>query len=109
MGVLCAFSDRQCVGWKSTMLFAELNEERLIKSGRSVGETVVTTDAQYVHMSTELANQVAQYHGFAGAEEFKAAQGVGSKGWMAYYPATGQIVITVGGAVLGTEYYGGWR
>ena len=44
------------------MLFAELNEERLIKSGRSVGETVVTTDAQYVHMSTELANQVAQYH-----------------------------------------------
>lgn len=48
------------------MLFAELNEERLIKSGRSVGETVVTTDAQYVHMSTELANQVTQYHGFAG-------------------------------------------
>lgn len=44
-----------------------------------------------------------------GAEEFKAAHGVGSKGWMAYYPATGQIVITVGGAVLGTEYYGGWR
>ena len=91
------------------MLFAELNEERLIKSGRSVGETVVTTDAQYVHMSTELANQVAQYHGFAGAEDFKAAHGVGSKGLMVYYPATGQIVITVGGAVLGTEYYGGWR
>ncbi len=73
--LIAIFSIMCMMGKLNTMLFAELNEARLIKSGRSVGETVVTTDTQYVHMSTELANQVALYHGFAGAEEFKAAHG----------------------------------
>ena len=57
-----------------------------------------------------LANAVAQYHGYSGAEALKADYGVKSDANMYRNTTTGEVIlITKTGAIINTGLYGGWK
>lgn len=64
----------------------------------------------YVMFNTPMANKVAIYHGFSGAEALKKDFNCSSDTNMYRNTSTGEIVlITPTGAVVSTGLYGGWR
>ena len=65
--------------------------------------------SSYVIFNDKMANSVAQYHGYAGAEAFKRDYGVTSNANMYRNTVNGEIVlITNTGAIINTGLYGGW-
>ena len=63
----------------------------------------------YVKFDTSMADKVAKYHGYAGAEALKKDFGLTSNANMYRNSSTGEIVlITDTGAKISTDLYGGW-
>lgn len=70
---------------------------------------MMAAGCSYVKFNTSMANSVAQYHGYSGAEAFKSDFGCTSNANMYRNTTTGEIVlITNTGAVIETGLYGGW-
>lgn len=73
-------------------------------------QPVMASGNCYVQFSTSMANQVAQYHGYRGAEALKADYGFGSNANLYRNTGTGEImIITSTGSVTPTGLYGGWK
>jgi len=65
--------------------------------------------SSYVKFNVQMANAVAQYHGYAGAEALKHSYGVSSNANMYRNTVTHEIVlITNKNAVINTGLFGGW-
>ena len=73
-------------------------------------QPMMANQCSYVKFNDKMANTVAEYHGYAGAEAFKQDYGVSSNANMYKNTVTGEIVlITNTGAVINTGLYGGWN
>ena len=79
-------------------------------SGQNELQPMMANGCNLVKFSDSMANTVAQYHGFSGAEAFKQEFGVSSNGNMYKDTVSRQIyIVTANGTPIPTGYFGGWR
>ena len=109
-GIAIALVILMCMPFFTTYAIDTMSDWRSNDSAKLYTVTTVVTTSNYKKFSKSMANTVAVFHGFENAEAFKAAHYIGSNGNMGYDVTTGNIVILMNnGAVVSTEYNGGWK
>lgn len=78
--------------------------------GENELQPMAANGCRYVKFSNSMADTVAKQHGYSGAEAFKKDFNVSSEGNMYRDTVTNEVVIiTTTGAVINTDFYGGWK